>query len=72
MSYKALSYNQAQDKPAWIKDKAMGHEEIKAIYEAIEAMPEGDYFDELTKGLLSAITLIRTHVLDENDLEAIN
>ena len=50
----------------------MGHDEIKAIYEAIEAMPEGDYFDELTKGLLSAITLIRTHVLDENDLEAIN
>jgi hypothetical protein len=50
----------------------LGYDEIKAIYEAIEAMPEGDYFDELAKGLLSAITLIRTHVLDENDLEAIN
>jgi hypothetical protein len=52
--------------------KQMGHEEIKAINEAIEAMPEGEYFDELVKGLMSAITLIRTHVLDEDDAEAIN
>jgi hypothetical protein len=50
----------------------LGHDEIKAIHEAIEAMPEGEYFDELVKGLVSAIDLIRTHVLDENDPEAIN
>jgi hypothetical protein len=50
----------------------MGHEEIKAIYEAIEAMPEGEYFDQLAIGLLSAVALIRTHVLDENDSEAID
>jgi hypothetical protein len=50
----------------------LGHAEIEAIHEAIEALPNGDYFDELSKGLLSAITLIRTYVLDENDPEAID
>ena len=54
------------------KQTGMGHDEIKAIHEAIEAMPEGEYFDELAKGLISAITLIRTHVLDENDSQAIS
>ena len=49
-----------------------GHDEIEAIHEAIEAMPDGDYFDDLVKRLMSAVTLIRTHVLDENDAEAIN
>ena len=54
------------------KQTVIGHAEIEAIYEAIEAMPEGEYFDELAKNLVSAITLIRTHVLDENDPQAIS
>ena len=54
------------------KQTGMGHDEIKAIHEAIEAMPEGEYFDELAKGLMSAITLIKLHVLDADDPEAIN
>lgn len=53
-------------------ENKLGHYEIAAIKEAIEAMPEGEYFDELAKGLMSAITLIQTHVLDENDSEAID
>jgi hypothetical protein len=54
------------------KQTGIGHAEIQAINEAIEAMPEGDYFDELVRGLMSAITLIQTHVLDEDDAEAIS
>jgi|LakMenEpi03Aug12_release.lakeMendotaPanAssembly.Ray.scaffolds.fasta_scaffold2896997_1 hypothetical protein len=53
-------------------ETTLGHDEIKAIHEAIEAMPEGEYFDELAKGLMSAITLIKTHVLDQDDPEAIS
>lgn len=54
------------------KQTGIGHAEIEAINEAIEAMPEGEYFDELAKGLMSAITLIKTHVLDEDSPEAID
>jgi hypothetical protein len=50
----------------------LGHAEIEAIHQAIEALPDGDYFDELQEGLMSAIMLIQTHVLDEDDSEAIS
>jgi hypothetical protein len=50
----------------------LGHYEIDAINNAIEAMPDGEYFEELIAGLQSAIALIQTHVLDEDDLGAIN
>jgi hypothetical protein len=54
------------------KEKTIGQAEIEAIYEAIEALPDGDFFEEIAKDLQSAITLIQTHILDEDDLEAIN
>ena len=50
----------------------MGHDEIAAIMEAINALPEDEYYDEVAKNLMSAITLIKTHVLDEDDPEAID
>lgn len=54
------------------KEKTIGQAEIEAIYEAIEALPDGDFFEQIANDLLSAITLIQTHVLDEDDLGAIN
>jgi hypothetical protein len=54
------------------KEKTIGQAEIEAIYEAIEALPDGDFFEQMANNLLSAITLIQTHVLDQDDLGAIN
>jgi hypothetical protein len=54
------------------REKTIGQAEIEAIYEAIEALPDGDFFEQIANDLLSAITLIQTHVLDEDDLGAIN
>jgi hypothetical protein len=50
----------------------LGHAEIEAINEAIEAMPDHEYFDQLATRLYDVITLIQTHVLDADDPEAIN
>lgn len=54
------------------KQTVIGHAEIEAIYEAIEAMPDHDYFDDLARRLMDAVTLIKTHVLDADDPEAID
>lgn len=50
----------------------IGHFEIETIHAVMETLPDGKYFDELKEGLESAITLIQTHVLDLDDLEAIS
>ena len=50
----------------------IGNFEIETIYEVIESLPDGKYFDGLKEGLESAITLIKTHVLDLDDPEAIS
>ena len=51
---------------------SIGRFEIETIHETIEALPDGKYFDGLKEGLESAIVLIKTHVLDLDDSEAIS